>query len=440
MIKKRRFPRVFFGWWTVLASGLVGMWATGYSAYGFSALFKPIATELGFSRAVTSVASSIGRLEGGIEGPVVGGLTDKFGPKWLVLFGIFLMGLGLILMNFISSLWAFYIVWGVMVGTGSNVGAMAPWNKALTEWFVRKRGKALGVREVFRGHGGVVVLPLIAWLIVTQGWRRACVIGGVVLWLVGLPFAWFFLKRHRPEYYGLLPDGARVEAGLAGDDSHMIDRGVDYAAEVEEVEFTLRQAMRTPSFWLLIIAQGGYAFAQAPITVHLIPFLTDRGIEPFKAAGMLAMMAFVSIPTRLAGGLIQDRVKKEHLRFLLVGTYLLQAVAISVFLLDQSIAMIYVWFILRGISMGAGFVLTFPLRARYFGRKAFGSITGFSTMFLTPLEAAAPIYIGWVYDTTDSYIRVFTLVAVVVAIAAVLMSLTKPPQPPARITDVREFL
>jgi len=84
-IKAKKPPKIFFGWWTVIATGLLGLGITGYYAYGISALFKPIAAEFGFSRAVTSVPSAIGRLEGGIEGPVVGWITDKFGPKWVVL-------------------------------------------------------------------------------------------------------------------------------------------------------------------------------------------------------------------------------------------------------------------------------------------------------------------------------------------------------------------
>ena len=75
-------------------------------------MFKPIAADLGISRAVTSVAASIGRFEGGLEAPITGWATDKFGPKWVIIFGCFLIGIGLILMYFVNSLWAFYVVWG----------------------------------------------------------------------------------------------------------------------------------------------------------------------------------------------------------------------------------------------------------------------------------------------------------------------------------------
>ena len=439
MIKRRGFPKIYFGWWTALASGIISFWGLGYHLYGFSALFKPIASELGFSRAATSVPAAISRLGGAVVDPLVGGLTDKIGPRWIILFGVFLMGLGLVLMNFINSLWAFYVAWGVIVGTGSTITLMIPIDKAISDWFVKKRGLAQGIRWVFRGLGGTLVLPLIAWLIINQGWRTTVLIGGIVLWLVGLPLAWFCFKPYRPEYYGLLPDGTKVTEEAA-DTSQMIERGVKYAAEIQEVEFTLRQAMRTPAFWLLVVAFGIHGVAGPTIVTHSIPFFTDMGIDPIKAAGILALMALVSIPARLASGLLTDRVKKQHLRFILGITYLLEAVGITAFLLNRSIAMIYLWFILRGIGMGAGFIPTSLIRARYFGRKALGSINGFSSMFLTPVAMAAPIYVGWVYDTTKSYITAFTLLSVLLALAAVVTCFVAPPKPPAQITDVRKFV
>ncbi|MFC2016120.1 MFS transporter [Chloroflexota bacterium] len=439
-MKRRRFPRIFFGWWTVVTSGTLALWVAGYHIYGFSALFKPMASELGFNRTVMSGAASIGRFEGGFEAPLAGWITDRFGPRWILFFGAFLFGLGLILMNFTNSLWAYYVVWGVLVGTGANIIMGVPFNTAITNWFVKKRGLALSVRFVLAGLGGTVVLPMVvARLIITQGWRMTCVVGGLVMWLVGLPLTWFFLKRYRPEYYGLLPDGAAVE-GKAADGSQIIDRGVKYADEVQEVEFTLRQAMRTPAYWLLMVAHATHSLVQPAISIHGIPFLTDVGIDPLKAAGMMAMMVLSGIPSRILVGLLADRVKKQNLRFLMGVTYLLPAVGIALFLLNQTMVMIYVWFILHGMGWGASALLSSILRARYFGRKAFGSIHGTSMMFVTPLGVAAPIYLGWVYDTTGSYITAFTLIAALLAFATVLIFFILPPKPPAKITDIREIV
>ncbi len=440
MIKRRRFSKIFPGWWIVLTGGILALWGHGYHAYGFSALFKPIASELGFSRAVTSVPASIGRLEGGFEAPLSGWITDRFGPRWIILLGVFLIGLGLILMNYIDSLWAFYVVWGILLGTGINIGLSIPLHTAIANWFVKKRGLASGIQWVMSGLSGVLVMRfIVAPLIITQGWRVTCVIGGVVMLLVGLPLVWFFMKQRRPEYYGLLPDGATTEEEAA-EISRIVDRGIEYAAEAEEVEFTLRQALRTRSYWLLMLANACHIMAGPAISLHGIPFLTDIGIDPLQAANILAIMVFASVPFRLIGGLLADRVRIGHMRFVVGGAYLLQAIGFAVFLLNQTIPMIYVWFILYGIGMGAGFGLMFPMRARYFGRKAFGSIGGASTLLMAPAGVAAPIYAGWVYDTTGSYITAFTVIAALLAFSAVIMLFVVPPKPPAQVTDISKIL
>ena len=348
------------------------------------------------------------------------------------------MGLSLILMNFIDSLWTFYVVWGVMLGTGMNIALTLPLEKAITDWFVRKRGLAIGIKQVFSGLSGVLVLPLIAWLIFTQGWRMTCVIGGLVMLLVGLPLAWFFIKQYRPEYYGLLPDGTTTKE--EAESSLMIDTGIKYAAEVEEVEFTLRQVMRTRAFWVLMAANAVHSMAMPAISMHGIPFLTDRGIDPLVAAGILVMMVSVSIPFRLIGGFLADRVSRRRLRFIIVGAYFMQALGFTVFLLHQTTAMIYVWFVLYGIGIGVAYTMLPALRARYFGRKAFGSIYGMSSMLMTPVGVAAPIYCGWVYDTTGSYITAFTLITGLLVISVVLACFILPPKPPAQVTDVRKIV
>jgi OFA family oxalate/formate antiporter-like MFS transporter len=430
MIKSIKLPKIFFGWWTVLASGLLCLWGYGYYSYGISALFIPIASELGFSRAQTSVAASIGRFEGGFEAFIAGRITDKFGPRWIVLIAIFFGSISLACIYFIDSLWSFYLVWGFLFGTALNMALAIPLDTAISNWFVKKRGVAISIKWVFSGISGVVILPLIVWLIQVVGWRATCAIGGVVWGVVGLPLVWFFLKSHRPEHYGLLPDGAKIEDGVIDKDA-LMKRGMEYAAEVREVEFTLKQTMKTPTYWLLVSVQAVYGLVVPAINIHCIPFLTDMKIDTMLAASMMAIMIASSIPSRFIAGYIADRVDIRRLRYVMMGAYVLQAIGIAVFLLHQTTAMIYVWFILYGFGTGMCLTLNPAITARYYGRKAFGSIRGVSALLLTPVGVAAPIYAGWVFDTTGAYTPALILFAVLLAVASIILPFARPPKQPA---------
>jgi len=344
--KRKKSPKIFFGWWTVIAGGITSLWSAGYYHYGFSALLKPISLELGLSRAAASIPSSIGRLEGGIEAPISGVITDKYGPRVIAVLGALLYGLSLMLMFYVNSQWTFYIVWGVVLGTAYNLASTIPVNTAIANWFVRLRGRALGTKIAMSGLSGVITLPIVAWLIDTYDWRTACVVGGVVMLCVPLVLLWFFLKRHRPEYYGLLPDGAKIEDKETSEDTEQtIERGVKYASSFQEVEFTLRQAIKTPSFWMLIISHASHNLAVPVMNVHAIPLLTDMGLSTLRAAFMLSIVAATSIPFRFIGGILADRLSKGQLRMLLAGAYLLQALGFGIFLIYGTVTSVYFWYV-----------------------------------------------------------------------------------------------
>lgn len=439
LIKRPRFPKIYFGWWMVLTICLLTIWPTAFYAVGFSALFKPISAELGLSRAATATARSLGQLEGGLEAPLLGWLVDRIGPKALIFFGTALMGLGLVLMISVNSLWSFYLVWGVIVSMGMNSSSAVPMEKAISNWFVKKRGRALSFRWISLALATILVVPLIAWLIIVVDWRMTCVIGGVVLWVVGLPIVWFFIRKERPEYYGLLPDGATTKEELVPDKSQMVARGTEYAARFQEFEFTVREAFRTRVLWLLIISYVGFEMFIHALFTHCIPLLTDIGFSPVAAAGVMATTNIIALPFRFGTGFLADHLRKENLRFLMGGAILIVAAAITVFLVRQTAVTAYIFITLFYIGQGSGMILFSMIRSRYFGRKGLASIQGISQMVTMPFLVAAPIYAGWVYDTTGSYLGAFKIFAGLLVFGAVLIFCARPPKPPTETGDVHKF-
>jgi len=438
LIKRRTLPKIFFGWWQTLVTCIWGGLGMGFNTLGISVFFKPIAADLGLNRAAASLAAGVGTLEGGLGAPLTGWLSDKYGPKWVIFSGACIVTIGLVLMNFINSLWQYILVWGIIIGGGSNLGFTLAVDKVITDWFIKKRGLAFAVRFVLIGILGVILLPIVTWLVTTQGWRMTNLTWAVVMF-VGLPFLWFFVKRQRPEYYGLLPDGTTVGEEVAGT-SQMIDRGVEYAAEVEEVEFTVRQALKTPSYWILALGYSAGSTMHGSITIHLIPFLTDTGIDPVAAGSMMALMVFFNLPSRFLAGFLADRLRTDHLRFLLAGTFLFQAIGVTVIILNQTIAMIYVFLILFGFGSGAIIVVRILIEGRFFGRKAFATIHGVTNLLQAPIGLVTPIFAGWVYDTTGSYTIAFISFTVLTMIGIFIVFFLRPPKPPAEVTDIHKFM
>ncbi len=442
LIKRSSYQKIFFGWWMVIVTGILSGLGHAFYSYGFSALFKPLSSELHFNRATTSVAAGIGRLEGGIEAPLTGWLVDRFGPRWVIFVGICITAVGLFLMNFINSLWAYYLVWGLIAGTGINLALTIAVDKTLANWFISKRGLAQGIKFPLIGLFGVIALPVITWQVAGPGWRTTCLIWAGVI-LAGAPLALLFVKQKRPEYYGLLPDGAKTESDSEADIGGMIDRGIDYASSLQEVEFTVRQAVKTPAYWMILAGFITQVTVHGGFTLHIIPFLTDLKdlkIDETLAGALMGMMIFFTIPSRFLAGFIADRVGKNRMQFLLAAAFLLQAAGLSVFCLNQSMTNVYWLLILYGLGNGAATPLYLVMLGRYFGRKAYGSIHGSMALIRAPFQFLAPVYSGWIYDTTGNYITAFSVFAGIAAFSTIVICLLRPPKPPTHITDIHQFM
>lgn len=432
--KKSFHPRIFTGWWSVLFIGVMSGLGHGFNTYGISVFFKPIAAELNLGRASTSWAPGIGRIEGGITSPLVGWLSDKFGPRWVAITGIAITGTGMILMKYITEVWQYYVVWGALIGLGLNIGLTVACDKMINDWFIRRRGLAQGIKFGLISIFGIVVVQAITLLIEWRDWRFACLLWGIIMF-AGLPLAYILIKPRRPEYYGLLPDGAEVKSGTDETKGDIIEQGVGYASSFQEKDYTFKQAIKTGTYWLLVFGFSVHNIIASGFNLHVHPFLTDMGINEVMAGSLMGMMIFFSAPARVFGGIIADRIPKQRLQFILVGAFLLQVIGLSTFLRYQNLPSIYILLACHGLSSGAVTPVVILILGRYYGRKAFGSILGTMVAILSPLGLLSPVYYGRVFDTTQSYILAFITALVLAILAAITMLFVRVPRPPTTGTS-----
>ncbi len=410
--------RVFYGWWIVLAAALMQWYGAGVWFYGFSVVFKSIITNFGWARAVTAGAFSLARLEGGLEGPIVGWLIDRIGPRRMAVFGAVVAGVGYVLLARMDSLVALYVLFGVVIAFGYNAGFSHAGTAAVANWFSRKRGRALGLYTLGAGLGGATIVPAIGWLIQEFGWRTTVALIGIGMWLIVLPLS--LVLRHKPEQYGQHPDGETPAPPSVGTGASL----VAVASDTDEGDFTWREALKTSTFWILLLGAGARSIGRSSVVLHEVAYLTDIGISEVAAAVALGMMVAISIPGRLFFGWLGDRIDK---RWVMMTTYLLQAVGVLVLAHVRTIEQVYVFLVFFGIGYVGAIPTFIAMRGEYFGRKAFATIQGIMRLFLMVPTVVGPIFAGFVYDSTGSYYNAFMLFALLYVLGAVVIFFARRP-------------
>jgi MFS family permease len=401
------FKKVFYGWWIVLATNVICMLGFGTWLYSFGVFFKPMMTEFGWSRAETAGAASLRSIEGGVAGPLVGWLVDKYGARWMILIGGVISGLGFILMYFVNSLVAFYLIYGILLSVGMSFMLYLPAFTVIAKWFRRKISRASSVLAVGAGLGGLIFTPLTAALIIHMGWRYAFLVIGVVIWVVVIPLS--LVVRETPESMGLRPDGDTEE-----------DQAESEAGSGEyEVDFTIKQALRSSVFWLLALAFFCQSMVHSVVFVHAIPHLTDMGISPEKAAVSVGLLTMVSVVGRLSFGYLGDFFDKRHL---FIISYVLISAGTLVLLLAHSLPLVYLFIALFGVGYGAAVPLMPAIRAEYFGRSALGKIQGFTTPVTMGAGVVGPIMAGYIFDKLGSYSLSFLIITGLPLVSAVAVA------------------
>lgn len=415
------FKNVFYGWAVVGTSALVSFAQVPMYGPVLSVFVNPIEQELGWARWETSVAFALGSLGGSVFSSIIGGQLDRYGARTaVVVAGMIVTGvlLGLAVMTEPWHFWGLFGLGRTSALAGVNLGVTV----ALGNWFIRKRGRAVSFMSIgLRAGQAMVPLVIATPIILAYSWRHAYVALAVMTFLlIALP-GWLFIRR-RPEDFGLLPDGAQPDEA-AGQRADI--RGEDADGEVS---FTLAEAKRTASFWLLTIATMTVFFAQTAVNVHAVPSVEDRGVSPaFSGAFVFIIMGTAALSS-YAWGAFMDKV---HVRWGTALATVLSAIAMIILLFADNIPVAIVFGVVFGLGTGGWTIAQTVIFANYYGRRHLGAIRGLSQLLAGPVSATGAVLAGAIKDLTESYELAFLIffVALVVVLMAVLLA--KPPRKPA---------
>jgi MFS family permease len=402
----------FYYGWVVVAVTFVTM-AIGVNARtAFSLLFPPILTEFGWERGVTAGAFSFGFLASGIASPLIGRLMDGAGPRAVMEVGVALMGGGLLLAPLTSQPWHLYVTIGVMVGAGSVCLGYSGQSLFLPNWFIRRRGLAMGLAFAGVGIGSVTLLPWVQHMIEQTGWRTACTAMGILLLVVLAPVN--LLLRKRPEDIGLEPDGdAKPSVSAAPPASNIVD------PVWAGIEWTLARALRTARFWWIGLGYFCGLYIWYAVQVHQTKFLLDIGFSPAVGVWALGAVSLLGIPGQILLGHMSDRIGREWVWVIACLGFVICFAALIALKSVPTLALVYLMVFTQG---ALGYGLTSIMGAvvlEIFQGPHFGSI--FGTIMLTALAggAAGPWVTGWLYDLTGSYTAPFAIAIVLSLLSAV---------------------
>jgi MFS family permease len=409
----------FFYGWLIVAVTFVTM-AIGVNARtAFSLFYPPIIGEFGWDRGVTAGAFSFGFVASGVASPLIGRMMDRLGPRAVMELGVVLMGGGLLLAPLTTQPWHLYLTIGVMVGAGSVCLGYSGQSFFLPNWFIRRRGLAMGLAFAGVGIGSVTLLPWVQHMIEATGWRTACTAMGIVVLVVLAPIN--LLLRKRPEDIGLRADGdAAPSATSAAPVSNIVDPA--WAA----TDWTLARALGTARFWWISLGYFCGLYAWYAVQVHQTKFLLDVGFSANVAVWALGIVSLLGIPGQIWLGHLSDRIGRESIWAISCAGFAICYAALIALKSTPVLPLVYLMIFTQG-ALGYGLTSVMgPVVLEIFQGRHYGSI--FGTIMLAALAggAAGPWATGWLYDLTGSYTIGFAIGVAVSILSAIAIWRASP--------------
>jgi len=408
---------VFYGWVIVASTFVVMMTAYGVQ-YTFGVMMPAMQAETGWSREVLAGCFSLYAFVYGLLGMLTGRMTDRFGPRPVIVTGGLLLILGYVMLSRATSLWQLYVALPGLCACGMSA-AFVPCNATVIRWFARLRGRALGITMMGASVGNIITPILAAVMIDAIGWRATYawmgVIGGGLVVAAGL-----FVRRE-PADLGLIVDGC--EQNVSYNDVN----GTLESSQAED-SWTLREAQHTGAFWLLTAMFFLTWLVVFLPVVHLTPYAIDLGIDPFRASVVLAGVGVGGVLGRPLIGMVSDRFSRlPTLAFVfLTQTAVFAALPlVEHWLVLTSLAAVF------GFAYGGGTTLFAAIVGDFYGPTAVGAIVGFVFGIAGSAAAFGPWFAGYIIERTGSYDIAFWFSAFANAFAFILVGFLRRPRRPA---------
>ena len=419
----RRLP--FYYGWLVLGSAGSSMFVRNAAGSLTFAVFVPlIADDTGWSRALIGGAAAVGGLLATGASPPVGWAIDRYGARVVLVLGLIVIGLSTMAMAWLSVhiaiFYAALAIGRIMFSSPLNVGPAT----VVGRWFVRQRGRATGL--LFLSHsGGMVAFPLVAtWVSVVWGWETAWIVLGIMVYAIALGPAALLIAQ-RPEDVGLLPDGDQPDRT---DDGAENPATAESQATEEGIEWTTREALRTPALWVLALGTGFLFLLQSGTNTYQADLLRSKGID--LALSQLSIV--VNAAGTGIGSLLWGRVLEQvRVAYTYAIVALVMAIACGLFVIADTVWLSYLAAGLFGVAV-AGILVVPPVAyANFFGRQSLGTIRGVTEPFTSLGQAIGAVMSGLVFHLAGGYGIAFVIYAALGALTAAALLLARPPRHPS---------
>jgi MFS family permease len=402
---------MFFGWRVVAGSFVSMMLVVGFFTYSFTLLVSPIREEFGASLEQVMYGLTVGTLLGLVVTPISGILIDRHPVRLLMVVGCVLVAGGFWSMAYAPSIFWFNLAFALTFSLGNGLAGVMAGSAAVSRWFIRSRGRALGITTIGTSLGGMAVPALTTYWLTQSGWRGSLENLALLTLLLVTPFVWLNV-RGRPEDLDMVAEGAEAE-------------GPDTGA-VPPPAMGMAEIVRQPAFWLLGFSVGLLLAAFSSMIANLSPYATRLGASEVQASTLVMSLAVTGLIGKIVFGMAADRISLK------LGMWTAQGLVILGFLIlaaEPPYALMLVAAMCMGLATGGLLPVWNAMMAHIFGVDSYGRAMGAMGPLITLQIMPAYAIVGRLFDETGNYTTaLFSFIGVLIVAVCLLIPLQLPQQ------------